>query len=215
MRDALIATPEAAIRAVDAARFFQTERGFHGRFHCALQEQLDRAGLMTNGAILEMEYQKSTRHDLTQRPDIVFHIPAEHSGASVQANNFAVWALKRRASIMRTQLDFVRLHEMFRTLLYPLGFFVNIDATDPMRQHYTGAYRGRLAAVAAKLTGSARSLLDAARCAAITIHSSFCRRAVQLSGSVQRAHGKRSWTASFLDSQRLKRTRPLQNPDTT
>jgi hypothetical protein len=154
MRDAVINATEAAIRAVDAARFFQTERGFHGRFYCALQEQLDRAGLMTNGAILEMEYQKSSRHHLTQRPDVVFHIPAEHSGASVQANHFAVWALKRRASIADAQLDFVRLDEMFSALMYPIGFFVNIDAIDPMRQHYTGAYRVRVAAVAARLTGA-------------------------------------------------------------
>lgn len=54
---------------------------------------------MTNGAILEMEYQKSSRHGLGQRPDIVFHIPAEHSRESVQANNFAVWALPHRSVI--------------------------------------------------------------------------------------------------------------------
>lgn len=140
MRDALIRSTEAAIRTVDAARFFQTERGFQGRFYCALQKQLDQAGLMGNGAILEMEYQKSSRHDLTQRPDIIFHIPAEYSGASVEANNFAVWALKRRASIAKAQSDFDRLDQMFYELNYPLGIFVNIAATDPMRQHYNGAY---------------------------------------------------------------------------
>ena len=154
MRDALIAATEAALRAVDAARFFQTERGFQGRFYCALQTQLDQAGLMTNGAILEMEYQKSSRHDLTQRPDIVFHIPAEHSGASVEENNFSVWAFKRRASVGKAQSDFKRLDEMFETLSYPLGFFVNIASQNPMRQHYSGAYSDRLAAVAAKLTGT-------------------------------------------------------------
>src|SRR3546814_9083523 len=84
MRRTLINATETAIRAVDAARFFKTERGFHGRFYCALQEQLGQAGLMVNGAILEMEYQKSTRHDLSQRPDIVLNIPAEHSGEAVQ-----------------------------------------------------------------------------------------------------------------------------------
>ena len=152
MRDALTKATEAAIRAVDAARFFRTERGFHGRFYCALQEQLDQTGLMTDGAILEMEYQKSRRHGLTQRPDIVFHIPAEHSGASVQANNFAVWALKWRASIRDAQSDFDRLDEMFATLMYPIGFFVNIDGVDPMRQHYNGRYGSRLAAVSARLT---------------------------------------------------------------
>jgi hypothetical protein len=41
MREALINATEAAIRAVDTTRFFRTERGFHGRFYCAIQEQLD------------------------------------------------------------------------------------------------------------------------------------------------------------------------------
>ena len=153
MREILIAATEAAIRSVDAARFFQTERGFQGRFYCALQAELDRAGLIANGAILEMEYQKSTRHGLGQRPDIVFHIPAEHSGAGVGANNFAVWALKRQATVAEARDDFDKLDQMFNALEHPLGFFVNIDATDPMREHYTGPHRPRLAAVAAQLFG--------------------------------------------------------------
>lgn len=152
MHQALINATEAAIRAVDAARFFQTERGFHGRFYCALQEQLDQAGLMVNGAILEMEYQKSRRHDLSQRPDIVFHIPVEYSGATVQENNFAVWALKRRASPAKAKSDFVLLDEMFQSLHYPLGFFLNIDSTDPMTQHYQGAFPDRLVSFAAQLS---------------------------------------------------------------
>lgn len=154
MREALIAATDAAIRAVGAARFFETERGFHGRFYCALQAELDRAGLIVKGAILEMEYQKSARHNMGQRPDIVFHIPAEHSGAGVRTNNFAVWALKRRATPVKTCADFEKLDQMFDNLGYQYGFFINIDATDPMREHYTGAHRTRLAAVAASLDGA-------------------------------------------------------------
>jgi len=151
MRDTLIAATEAAIRSVVEARFFQSERGFHGRFYCALQFELDHVGLIAGGAILEMEYQKSARHGLSQRPDIVFHIPTGHSNANVRTNNYAVWALKRQATVAKARDDFDKLDEMFRALEYPLGFFINIDATDPMREHYTGAYRTRLAAVAAKL----------------------------------------------------------------
>jgi hypothetical protein len=151
MRDELLNATIVAIKAVDAARFFQTERGFHGQFYCALQNQIEQAGLMTNGAILEMEYQKSRRHGTWQRPDIVFHIPVEHSGASVGENNFAVWALKRRASITDAVSDFALLDDMFETLRYPLGFFVNVDSTDQMGQHYTGEHPDRLATVAAKL----------------------------------------------------------------
>lgn len=154
MREALIVATEVAIRSVDAARFFQTERGFHGRFYCALQAELDRVGLIVNGAILEMEYQKSARHCLGQRPDIIFHIPTEHSGAGVITNNFAVWALKRRSTIAEARDDFGKLDQMFNALEYPLGFFVNIDATDPMREHYMGIHGTRLVAVAAQLAGA-------------------------------------------------------------
>ncbi|MDZ4348067.1 MAG: hypothetical protein U1A22_00820 [Xanthomonadaceae bacterium] len=154
MREVLTAATEAAIRSVDAARFFRTERGFHGRFYCALQAELDNAGLIANGAILEMEYQKSARHKLGQRPDIIFHIPTEHSHAGVEANNFAVWALKRRASVAEVREDFDKLDQMFERLHYPLGFFVNVDATDPMRAHYSGTYGSRLATVAASLHGA-------------------------------------------------------------
>lgn len=98
MRGKLIKATTDAIKAVDAARFFQTERGFHGRFYCKLQENPDSSGMMTNGRILEMEYQKSRRHGMMQRPDIVFDVPVENSGEAVCKNNFAVWALKHRAS---------------------------------------------------------------------------------------------------------------------
>ena len=154
-KEALLrAATDKAIRAVDAARFFKTERGFHGRFYCALQAELDHARLLTNGAILEMEYQKSLRHDMSQRPDIVFHIPAEDTGEGVEANNFAVWALKRRATQAQARADFENLDQMFASLRYSYGFFINIDAANPMLEHYSGDYRDRLAAVAARLNGA-------------------------------------------------------------
>ena len=158
MRDVLIDATETAIRAVDAARFFRTERGFQGRFYCSLQAELDRAGLMVNGAILEMEYQKGAGHRMGQRPDIIFHIPVENSDAGVAENNYAVWALKHRATAADARDDFGKLDQMFGNLGYPFGFFVNIDAVDPMRKHYTGPHRTRLAAVAARLDGAQTSV---------------------------------------------------------
>lgn len=154
MRDVLIAATEVAIRAVDAARFFRTERGFQGRFYCALQAELEQAGLLVDGAILEMEYQKGAAHGMGQRPDIIFHVPVEHSGSDRRANNFAVWALKRRATVASAHDDFDKLDQMFIGLEYPLGFFVNIDTTDHMAEHYNGQFRTRLAAVAASLDGT-------------------------------------------------------------
>lgn len=151
MRDVLIKATESAIRAVDSTRFFHTERGFQGRFYCALQSELDRAGLLTDGAILEMEYQKSARHGLGQRPDIIFHVPVEYSHDSVDANNFAVWALKRRATDTQAREDFYKLNQMLDELKYPWGFFVNIDASDSKKKVYEGNYKSNLFAVAAQI----------------------------------------------------------------
>jgi hypothetical protein len=89
---------DSALRMVDAPRFLRTERGFQGRFYCALQKTLEERGLLQGERILEMEDQKSTRHGLAQRPDIILHVPAEGSNAPVFENNVAVWALKRKAA---------------------------------------------------------------------------------------------------------------------
>lgn len=148
MREGLIHATDAAIRAVDHPRFFATEHGFHGAFHHALQMQLDRIGIRPEGSILEIEHQKSRRHGIRQRPDIILHVPAIH-GVSVKDNNYAVWALKWRASVKKAESDFVLLDQMFEELNYPLGFFVNIGSPDPMLQHYAGQYRNRLVGVAA------------------------------------------------------------------
>jgi hypothetical protein len=81
MIDAIMSATDEALSAVSEPRFLRTERGFHGRFYCALQQTLEKAGLLDSGRILEMEYRKSTRHGTSQRPDIVLHKPAEESGA--------------------------------------------------------------------------------------------------------------------------------------
>lgn len=139
---------DAALRAVTHPRFFATERGFHGRFYCALQAELDRRGVLRDDFILEMEYQKSGRHGASQRPDIVLHAPSEATGAPVTENNLAVWALKRRASPAEAAFDFCHLEEMFCGLHYPVGFFVNVDAQRALIEHYVGRFSDRVAAVA-------------------------------------------------------------------
>jgi hypothetical protein len=59
MNEQILAATIEALRAIREPRFFRTERGYHGRFYCALQTVLDSRGLLRNGTILEMEYQKS------------------------------------------------------------------------------------------------------------------------------------------------------------
>lgn len=146
-KDIIDATEEALRKVVDP-RFFQTERGFQGQFYCALQRQLEEKGLLKGGYLLEMEYQKSRRHGITQRPDIILHVPAEVSGAQVIQNNLAVWALKKRATEEEAEQDFFRLDEMFDVLHYPLGFLVNIDAKNNFASSYQGRFPGRLRTVA-------------------------------------------------------------------
>ena len=156
MVDEIVTATDEALRQVAEARFLRTGRGFQGQFYCALQRVLEERGLLQGGRILEMEYQKSSRHGITQRPDIVLHEPGEDSGAGVAANNFAVWALKRRATTRQAQDDFARLDEMFETLCYPLGIFVNNDATDHFAASYDGRFPERLRTVAVWLDGKGR-----------------------------------------------------------
>lgn len=144
-----------AIRILRDPRFLATERGYQGALYCAIRSELERMGLLTEHRILEMEYQKSARHRLSQRPDIVFHIPTEISGESVQKNNFAVWALKHSGSQIDAEDDFQKLEEMFEVLLYPVGIFVNIASRRTHLGHYTGQHKERIHAFA--VPGMSRS----------------------------------------------------------
>lgn len=146
--EAIVKATNDALVCLSEARFFCTERGFHGRFYCVLQNILEERGLLKSPRVLEMEYQKSSRHEISQRPDIILHVPAEDSDAQVSEFNFAVWALKRRATKSKAREDFEKLNEMFYRLEYPLGIFVNIDAQDHMASEYLGCYKDRLYAVA-------------------------------------------------------------------
>ncbi len=148
MKDEIIIATDEALRHVVEPRFLRTERGFHGQFYAALQRVLQERGLLQGGRVLEMEYQKSTRHGTSQRPDIVLHIPTENSGAGVATNNFAVWALKRGASLKQAQADFDKLDEMFERLCYSVGIFINIDKQDNFAPFYKGQFPERLQTVA-------------------------------------------------------------------
>jgi hypothetical protein len=97
---------------------------------------------------LEMEYQKSGRHDMTQRPDIILHVPVEESGEAVCENNFAVLALKRGTSSDKAQDDFRKLDKMCKVLDYPLAVFINIDSGEHHMRYYTGPFSDRIHAFA-------------------------------------------------------------------
>ena len=161
MSEEILAATVEALGTAAEPRFFRTERGYHGRFYCTLHAALDRRGLLHDGAILEMEYQKSARHEMTQRPDIIFHVPAEESGAYVRENNFAVFALKWRTSRTEAMKDFRKLDEMCERLDYPLAIFINIASERNYREEYTGPFPDRIHAFGVVLVNGAPKVIGA------------------------------------------------------
>lgn len=144
MKTAILDATSQALRALTHPRFLRSERGYQGRFYCALQEELDRRDVLQDGVILEMEYQKSARHGVTQRPDIILHAPAEETGATVFENNVAVFALKLSASRQRAVEDFGKLDEMCGGLRYQLAIFINVNSDAHHMACYEGEHRDRM-----------------------------------------------------------------------
>ncbi len=145
MRDLIIESTRESLAVVSHVRFFRSERGYQGRFYCALMAAFDKRGLLDDAArVIELEYQKTARHGMSQRPDIIYHIPVEISGMRPRDNNYAVWALKRESSAQAALDDFEKLDEMFAILDYPLGFFININSQQDFLEHYPGPFRDRL-----------------------------------------------------------------------
>lgn len=154
MRELIITSTIDALRSIEQNRFYKTERGYHGRFYCALQSALDEQGVLKSdsGLILEMEYQKSSRHGTGQRPDVILHTPTEVTNAQVTENNVAVWALKRNGNDNKAKEDFEKLDLMFKRLHYPLGFFINVSSDLHRLDKYEGHSPNKLIAFAVKLT---------------------------------------------------------------
>ena len=135
-----------ALKKVNNPRFFKTERGYQGRFGCAMYEVMDNKGIFPDDAILEEEYQKRrNEHGTIQRPDIIVHIPTEISGlANTTKNNFVVFAFKKNATLKKAGEDFYKLDVMFKELEYPLGIFINIGTLHTHIDKYRGDYKERL-----------------------------------------------------------------------
>jgi hypothetical protein len=141
-----------SLKSITQERFYRTERGYQGRFYCALQQSLDGMGVFDNGLILEMEYQKrDTLHQTAQRPDIILHIPVEYSDAERHRNNYAVWALKHHRNYRGVRDDFNNLDIMFENLHYPIGLIIIIDSDRHMLDSYEGNFQERIHSFAVKL----------------------------------------------------------------
>lgn len=129
MMEDLINKTILALNQVLSSRYFATERGFATEFQRHLIAQLENSNLFPEQTILEAEVQKrnAAHYGITQRPDILIHIPLKSGVANdANENNFAVFAFKQKGNRARAEEDFEKLEEMFSGLHYRIGFFINI-----------------------------------------------------------------------------------------
>jgi len=124
----IIETIIEALKHMDSPRFFKTERGFQGRFACALYERFIDS------------------HGTKLRPDLIVHVPVESSHSSSRTeNNFVVFEFKRQANRDRAKEDFEKLNELFESLEYPLGIFININGCPNIfLNKYSGNFKNRI-----------------------------------------------------------------------
>ena len=135
-----------ALKNMDSPRFFKTERGFQGRFACALYEILDGRKIFPDDTIIEQEYQKKIKnHGTKLRPDLIVHMPIESSHSTDRTeNNFVVFAFKKQANECKAKEDFRKLDELFEKLKYPLGIFININGSEIFLDKYSGSFKKRI-----------------------------------------------------------------------
>jgi len=152
-----------ALKNMDSSRFFKTERGFQGRFACALYERFDAKKIFQDDTIIEEEYQKRIKnHGTRLRPDLIIHVPVESTHSSdTTENNFVVFAFKKQADEDKAKEDFKKLDEIFRVLKYPLGIFVNINKAKSFLNKYSGSFKNRIHEFCIRQTNDKLDILHA------------------------------------------------------
>lgn len=142
----------AALRAITAPRFYQTERGFQGELLAELKKAI-LEDFLPNEAIIEQEYQKHLEsHSLQIRPDIIVHEPFdERRHGSRRDGNHAVIEIKRAASKKDAVGDFESLISMMELLSYPLGIFINIASEATRADLVPAEWRDRIVCFAVTL----------------------------------------------------------------
>ncbi len=145
MENEIIDATIDAMKLIVHKRFFQTERGYQGAFCSSLEKELDKRKILNDEIILEMEYQKSERHGMSQRPDIVLHVPTDKIHVlSKNVGNYAVFAFKHQASKKDAIEDFDKLDEMFWKLDYQLGIFISVNSNNHCLEFYNGRYKSKI-----------------------------------------------------------------------
>lgn len=160
--DAVLTVIRDSLYAVTAARLFDTERGYQGALLAELSRRFLRFKVLSDDALVEQEHQKRLRdHGLKIRPDLIIHEPFDPKRhASRTEGNLAVFELKRRATKRAAREDFGNLISMMRILCYPLGVFVNIDATETHHSQAPKRAPGRLVAFAVSLDNGCVRLIE-------------------------------------------------------
>lgn len=155
-KEVFLGTFRESVRAITNKRFFSTERGYQAELYAQLRCRLKEIAELEASAIIEAEYQKSpTRQKLRIRPDLIVHVPHEARGdEDYTKDNFFVIEIKRKASKKDAEKVFNNLDQLFSTLNYELGVFLNIDSAKTFHNCYTGTYSKRLHCFAVRLANS-------------------------------------------------------------
>jgi hypothetical protein len=135
---------ENAILRVQNSRYFETERGYQGALIAELQNEL--SSFNWENAIIEQEYQKRfAPHGIRVRPDIIIHVPFDSDEHNTHGEgNFVVFELKLNARESAALTDLDNLSQMCSLLNYPLGVFININATSSHIENYMGENKDKL-----------------------------------------------------------------------
>ena len=103
-----------ALKEIVSPRFFMTERGFQGNFAIALNKILGEHNIFPEGTIIEEEYQKTLKlHGITQRPDLIIHVPIESShSTNRKETNYIACEFKLSGNKIKVMKDFENLNEL-------------------------------------------------------------------------------------------------------
>lgn len=147
----------AAIKHIKRKRYYENERAFVTELYRHLHDE-NLLSLFPERTLIETEVQKSEKkhYGLTQRPDMVVHIPIEEGVYQyAHEGNFIAYACKVEANEVKAREDFTKLEEMFSILRYPLGIFININGyPDSLLRHYRGDYEDRIHELSIRFAGN-------------------------------------------------------------
>lgn len=152
-KELFLETFRESLKAISNIRYLASERAYQSALFSELKTKGKIEQIFSRYAIIEPEYQKTlTAHGITNRPDIIIHVPFETGINDNRASdNYVVIQLKLKASESKAEKDFGDLDLMFEKLNYQTGIFLNIDSLKTFVNCYKGKYKEQLNCFAVKL----------------------------------------------------------------